>query len=112
MRGVEPSLATALLIDVDEDPFCALVTAREHGHEGLHPFFFSVNAALVKACKQTGMAIRTWTVDDPVQIAVLAGLGVDAVVTNDVVAARRALGRSDLPGGTGAPGLAPPPVTS
>jgi len=37
----------------------------EHGHRGLHPFFFSVDAALMKAAKDCGMAIRTWTVDDP-----------------------------------------------
>ena len=79
----------------------ALATAREHGHGGLHPFYFSVDAALVTACRKSGMAIRTWTVDDPAQIAALAELGVDAVVTNDVVAARRALGRSDPPDGTG-----------
>ena len=108
VRAFAPRLATALLLDVDEDPFAALVTAREHGHGGLHPFFVSVDAALVEACRQSGMAIRPWTVDDPGQIAALAKLGVDAVVTNDVTAARRALGRPALPGGTGSSCAAPP----
>ena len=40
------------------------------------------------------MAIRPWTVDDPASIAELGELGVDAVITNDVAAALRALGRS------------------
>jgi glycerophosphoryl diester phosphodiesterase len=37
-------------------------------------------------------------VDHPARIAALADLGVDAVITNDVEAALRALGRSHLPG--------------
>ncbi len=105
----EPSLETALLVEGDRDPMGALVTAREHGHRGLHPFFFSVDAGLMKAAKDCGMAIRTWTVDDPAQIVALADLGVDAVVTNDVAAARRALGRSDLPDAA-PPRSVPPPA--
>jgi glycerophosphoryl diester phosphodiesterase len=99
VRGFEPSLETALLIDVDQDPMAGLATAREHGHGGLHPFFVSVDAALMKAAVDSAMAIRTWTVDDPASIVSLAELGVHAVITNDVAAARRSLGRSDLSGG-------------
>ncbi len=97
VRACEPSLATALLIDLDRDPMNALVTASEHGHGGLHPFFLSVDAVLMKAAEDFGMAVRAWTVDDPARIAALAKLGVDAVVTNDVTAARLALGRAQLP---------------
>jgi glycerophosphoryl diester phosphodiesterase len=98
VRALEPSLATALLVDLDRDPMAALATAREHRHGGLHPFFVSVDTALMKAAKDCGMAIRAWTVDHPARIAALADLGVDAVITNDVEAALRALGRSHLPG--------------
>jgi glycerophosphoryl diester phosphodiesterase len=63
----------------------------------------------MKAAKDCGMAIRTWTVDDPAQIVALADLGVDAVVTNDVAAARRALGRSELPDAA-PPRSVPPPA--
>jgi len=103
VRALRPNLATALLVDLDTDPMAALVTAREHGHGGLHPFFACVNAALMTAAKDGGVAIRTWTVDDPARIAALAGLGVDAVITNDVAAALRALGRFH-------PAAEPPPA--
>ena len=93
VRSLRPDLATALLADVDADPMEALVTAREHGHGGLHPFFTCVDAGLMTAAKDCGMAIRTWTVDDGTRIAALAALGVDAVITNDVATALRALGR-------------------
>jgi len=93
VRALRPDLATALLVDLDTDPMEALVTAREHGHGGLHPFFTCVDVALMTAAKDCGMAVRTWTVDDGTRIAALAALGVDAVITNDVATALRALGR-------------------
>jgi glycerophosphoryl diester phosphodiesterase len=95
VRATAPTLATALLVEVAEDPFRALATARQHGHAGVHPFFLSVDKALIKAAEAAGIAIRTWTVDDPARIAALAEMGASAVITNDVPAARRALGRSD-----------------
>ncbi len=94
VRACAPSLATALLIDPADDPMTSLAAAHRHGHEGLHPFFVSVNEALMNAAKAAGMAIRAWTVDDPGRIAALAALDVDAVITNDVPAALRALGRT------------------
>jgi len=90
----EPGLATALLVHPAGNPLRALLTARQHGHGGLHPFFLSVDADLMSAARASGTAIRAWTVDDPVQIAALGELGVDAVVTNDV---RWPVGRSGGP---------------
>ncbi len=112
VRAFGPGLATALLVDLDHDPMGALATAREHGHAGLHPFFVSVDGALMKAAGDCAIAIRPWTVDDPARIAALAGLGVDAVITNDVEAARRGLGRPRLhsPQGRPAPHGRPAPA--
>jgi glycerophosphoryl diester phosphodiesterase len=47
----------------------------------------------VAAAHTAGLAVNTWTVDDPDRIALLVSWGVDAVVTNDVPAAREAVGR-------------------
>ena len=103
VAALAPSLATAFLVEPGDDPFDALVTATEHGHGGLHPFYLSVDEALMRAARAAGMAIRTWTVDDPARIAALGGMGVDAVITNDVGAARRALGRPEAPPGPPGP---------
>jgi len=97
VAALAPSLATAFLVEPGDDPFDALVTATEHGHCGLHPFHLAVDGAIMRAARAAGVAIRTWTVDDSARIAALAGMGVDAVITNDVGAARRALGRSEGP---------------
>jgi len=96
VRRAAPNLSTALLVDSASDPYLALATARAHGHGGVHPFFAFVDEALVRAAKASGMALRAWTVDDPTRIAVLSEIGVDAVITNDVQAARRALGRAAI----------------
>jgi glycerophosphoryl diester phosphodiesterase len=62
--------------------------------EGVHPFDGMVDAGFVARAHADGLAVRVWTVDDPARIAELDRLGADAVITNDVEAARRALGAS------------------
>jgi glycerophosphoryl diester phosphodiesterase len=94
VRAMARTVTTALLAGVADDPFQALATTRGHGHAGLHPFFGSIDEELVRQAKAAGISLRAWTVDDPARVALLAEMGVDAVITNDVRAARRALGRS------------------
>lgn len=94
VRVCTPDIATALLAEPGEDVLEALTTARQHGHSSLHPFFASVDETLMVAAEAAAVAIRPWTVDDPDRVAALGALGVDAVITNDVVAGLHALGRS------------------
>jgi glycerophosphoryl diester phosphodiesterase len=93
LHAYAPALATALLVEPADDAMTAVKTAYDRGHGGVHPFFLSVDEALMKAARASGVAVRTWTVDDPGFVATLAELGVDAVITNDVAAALRPLGR-------------------
>jgi glycerophosphoryl diester phosphodiesterase len=62
------------------------------GLEGIHPHDSLVDGELVSRARHDGLALRVWTVNDPDRVAVLARLGADAVVTDDVPAARVALG--------------------
>jgi glycerophosphoryl diester phosphodiesterase len=91
--ALAPSVPTAVLLEPADDPRAALRTAHEHRHKGLHPFFPVVDEALVTAAHGVEVAIRPWTVDNPTQIAQLAEMGVDAIITNDVQLALRAIGR-------------------
>jgi glycerophosphoryl diester phosphodiesterase len=97
VREEAPSLATALLVHPTSGAREALAASLEHGHFGLHPFFAFADAALINEAKRLGVGVRAWTVDDPLKIAELADLGVDAVITNDVETARRALKRFHHP---------------
>jgi glycerophosphoryl diester phosphodiesterase len=93
VHALAPAVATALLtIDVpDRDELLADLAAA--GHRALHPHHAFVDAELVAACHRAGLALNTWTCDDPERIRWLADLGVDAVVTNDPALALAALGR-------------------
>lgn len=52
-----------------------------------------VDAALVAAAHADGRRVIAWTVNTPDQILRLAGIGVDAICSDDIALARRTLGR-------------------
>jgi glycerophosphoryl diester phosphodiesterase len=51
--------------------------------------------AVVAAARRRGASVVAWTVNDPARIVALAGLGIDAVVTDDPGRAREALATLD-----------------
>lgn len=87
VRALDPSLATGWLTIPNYDQMRALDTAIDNGHGALHPYFTTVTEELVAAAHAAGVAINTWTVDDPSEMERLAALGVDAIITNDVALA-------------------------
>ena len=92
VHELAPGLATAWLVLDASDPARSIERAAAHGHVAIHPHHAFVNADLVAAAHAAGLAVNTWTCDDPDRIVWLAELGVDAVVTNDPALALR-LGR-------------------
>jgi glycerophosphoryl diester phosphodiesterase len=97
VRSLEPAIETALLCDGNLDPLEALVVAEQHGHAGLHPWVGrlggAVAGALAVRAAERGVALRPWTVNDPVEIARLGALGYDAVISDDPLVALAALHR-------------------
>lgn len=103
VRELAPELATAWLVigpgadgrtEPGVDPMAAMVAeVAGHGHGALHPHHAFVNAELVGAAHAAGVAVNTWTCDDPDRIRWLADVGVDAIVTNVPDVALTALGR-------------------
>lgn len=89
-----PQLATAWVLAELRDPDAVISRTAELGHVAIHPHHAFVNEALVDAAHAAGLAVNTWTCDDPDRIRWLASVGVDAIVANDPAAALRALGRS------------------
>ncbi|MFZ4516918.1 MAG: glycerophosphodiester phosphodiesterase [Microthrixaceae bacterium] len=93
VKAADPSLATGqLLFDLNAWPD-APEAAAAAGHGALHPWDPFVDEELMARCRGLGLAVNTWTVDDPGRVAELAALGVDAVITNVPAAALGALGR-------------------
>jgi glycerophosphoryl diester phosphodiesterase len=103
VRELAPELATAWLVigpgadgrsPAGAEGELALVDrAAAHGHAALHPHHAFVTPGLVSEAHVAGLAVNTWTCDDPERIAWLAGVGVDGVVTNVPDVALAALGR-------------------
>lgn len=91
VRALDPGIPTALLsmLASEED----LATCVAHGHGAYHPHHAGVDARLVEAAHERGLAVNVWTVDAPGRITELASFGVDAIVTNQVDIALAALGR-------------------
>ena len=59
----------------------------------MHPHHAFVTEDFVTIAHAAGLAVNTWTCDEPDRIRWLAELGVDAVVTNVPAIALEALGR-------------------
>lgn len=79
-RRLLPGVRTAwLVVDLDDD-----MTDRcaRHGHDAIHPWVGSVTPEKVAAAHRRGLAVNTWTCDDPVRMAELIALGVDGICTN------------------------------
>ncbi len=103
VRELAPELETGWLVigpgadgrtEPGVDPVAAMVAeVAGHGHRALHPHHAFVTAELVAAAHAAGVALNTWTCDDPDRIRWLADLGVDGIVTNVPDVALTALGR-------------------
>lgn len=93
VHELAPGLATAWLLGLVDDPARLVERAAEHGHVAVHPHHAFVDEAFVTRAHDAGLAVNTWTCDDPDRIRWLADLGCDAVVTNVPDIALAALGR-------------------
>ncbi len=86
--------ATGLLVHPADDAHRAVTTASNLGCRALHPFYLAVDAALVDRCHEAGLQVGTWTVNGSDDVRSVASAGVDAVITDQVSVALRAVGRS------------------
>lgn len=93
VHQLAPGLPTAWLLGLVEDGADLVDRAAAHGHVAVHPHHAFVDEALVQRAHDAGLAVNTWTCDEPDRIRWLADQGVDAVVTNVPDVALRALGR-------------------
>lgn len=89
VHEVAPGLPSGLLVDWRTDPQAALADSLGLGCATLHPFVTQVDGTLVEAARGVGIGIHVWTVNADADLAAMAALGVDAVITDRVDAAVR-----------------------
>lgn len=82
VKEIDADIRRGYLASPAWDQQASLARAVDHGHHAFHPHHVVVNADLVAAAHDAGLAVNTWTVDDPDRIRWLAEVGVDAVITN------------------------------
>jgi len=90
-RNGEASLG--LLVHPALDAFGALETATDLGCVAVHPHHTQVSTELVDRAHGLGLAVATWTVNRPEEIAAAAAAGVDVVITDSVTDTLAHLGR-------------------
>jgi glycerophosphoryl diester phosphodiesterase len=86
IRRADPGVATAFLVLAADAAAIALTV--DHGHGTIHPWDGLVDAPLVAAAHDAGLAINVWTVNDPGRMAELVAWGVDGIVTDHPDVAR------------------------
>ena len=99
LHRLAPHVPTAQLTawpDRSLDELVPWVASR--GHVAWHPHHLLVDEASMALAREAGLAVNTWTVDDPDRIGALAALGVDVVMTDDLATALAVLGRPVSPG--------------
>lgn len=79
-RKVLPAVRTAFLVDSVDDAVIARTAAA--GHVAIHPWVETLDERWVRAAHAAGLAVNTWTCDDPDRIRDLVRWGVDGICTN------------------------------
>ncbi len=82
IRAIDPGIPTAYLTFEVLAPDLLVGRVVAAGHSAIHPYFASTSRALIDAAHAAGLEVNVWTVNDPDQIAQLAAMGADAVITD------------------------------
>lgn len=79
-RQLSPRLRTAWLVDAVDDAVVSRMVAA--GLTAVHPWVAHLEAEHVRRAHAAGLAVNTWTCDDPGRIGELLAWGVDGICTN------------------------------
>jgi len=79
-----PELPTAWLdMGVADDAADALAKdLLNSGHQAYHPYVKTLTRSVVDTMHRNGVAVNTWTCDDPARMAELVSWGIDGICTN------------------------------
>ena len=89
-RRLVPDVRTAWLVMQADAGVLERSTAA--GHAAVHPWVDALTEPSVRAAHAVGLAVNTWTCDEPARMRELLAWGVDGICTNVPDAAVRARG--------------------
>ena len=97
VHALAADVPTALLTG-RMDPLDGLGLVDAHGHRALHPFVGMIAgrraAEVTRRAHDLGVDVNVWTVNDHDELARLASVGVDALITDVPAVALAAVGRA------------------
>jgi glycerophosphoryl diester phosphodiesterase len=79
-RIAMPSVRTAFLVEHFDQ--AVIDRTAKGGHAAIHPWVPTVDEPLTRVAHVAGLAVNTWTCDDPEQMRRLIAWGVDGICTN------------------------------
>ena len=79
-RLLSPRLRTAWLVGSLDDTIVSRTVAA--GHVAVHPWVHVLDEEQVRRAHGAGLAVNTWTCDDPARLRELIAWGVDGICTN------------------------------
>jgi glycerophosphoryl diester phosphodiesterase len=79
-HALAPHVPTAWLVFDVRPEVPELLAGR--GHSAVHPWVDTVTADVIERCHDAGVAVNTWTCNDPARARVLAGWGIDGICTD------------------------------
>jgi glycerophosphoryl diester phosphodiesterase len=79
-RHADPQLRTAWLVASADDEVVARTVSA--GHLAVHPWVATLDQPSLRLAHSSGLAVNTWTCDDPARIRELIAWGVDGICTN------------------------------
>jgi glycerophosphoryl diester phosphodiesterase len=82
-RGLRLGALWPFLADTD----AGLSSAVDEGFFSIHPFVTSITPDLVEAAHGAGLAVHVWTVNAHRDLTAFVALGVDGIITDDLVEA-------------------------
>lgn len=98
VKELDPTVSTGYLTVVDPTPIAAADIAAAHGHDAIHPFVGVMGDGsaedVVVHAHALALDVNVWTVNHEDDVARLAAVGVDALVTDRPAAARAVVGTS------------------
>jgi glycerophosphoryl diester phosphodiesterase len=84
-RNADPHLVVGWLLEWTASGSECLAQAIGAGYGAIHPFVTQVDADLVATAHDAGVAVNVWTVNSLADLRSMADLGVDAVITDQVL---------------------------
>lgn len=73
-------ITTAFLID--RDPWGSEEFANQVGAQALHPNYHYLSKSFVEQCRELGLKVNTWTVNDKEAMETCISMGVDGIITD------------------------------